>query len=196
MIFILFIPFLMLGCTAFLICAAVPPIQRFALGVSLWCVAWIPGMMAILTVVIFFSVGADALRRWVHWDPGASLAFNHHGLSWAGWLGFSAAILVVALGASVISLIHGIVMRRLTLSLFRLYLAGVSFCVGMLSFGFLAFAFAEKVGLVDHAFAAWSSCLLFATALSYLCFRNAERFRGSYPKTLPIVTHEEFGANP
>jgi hypothetical protein len=105
----------------------------------------------------------------------------------------TAAALAVWAGASIITVAHGIVIRRLTLPLFRLYLAAVSFCVGVLSSGFLVLALGDRIDKHEHVSLMWTVCFLLASALSYACYRNAPRFRGRYPKAFPIVTQEEFG---
>jgi hypothetical protein len=192
-IFILVVPFLMAGCSAFIVCAAIPPLQRFALGASLWFVACVPCIVGLLLVMALCDIGAHAVGELFRWDPGMLTRFSGRGLSWPGWLGLTAAALAVGAGASIITVAHGIVIRRMTLSLFKLYVAFVSFGVGVLSSGFLAIAIGDKIDMSEHVLPTWTVCLLLAVALSRICYRNARLFRGTYPKTFPIVTREEFG---
>jgi hypothetical protein len=54
-------PFLAFGCASFLLCAAIPPLRRFALSSSLWCVACVPCLLTILAAIIVCSAGAGSL---------------------------------------------------------------------------------------------------------------------------------------
>ncbi|HEY1993459.1 MAG TPA: hypothetical protein VGG81_03575 [Edaphobacter sp.] len=191
MIFFIAFPFLAVGCACFLLGAAVPPLRRFALSSSLWCIACIPCLFAFLAAVVLWSLGVDALRRLLRMDFGASLSF--HQTSLLGWFLAITAIIVTVAGATAITLIHGIIIRRLTLALFRLYVAVVSFGVGILACSFVLFTFAMHLLSLAAFLPAVLASLLAATALASVCFRNASGFRGSYPQRLPVVSPEEFG---
>jgi hypothetical protein len=191
MIFFIAFPLLAVGCACFLLCAAVPPLRRFALSSSLWCIACIPCLFAFLAAVVLWSLGVDALRRILRMDFGASLSF--HQTSLLGWFLAIAAIVVTVAGATAITLIHGIIIRRLTLALFCLYVAVVSFGVGILTCSFVLFAFAMHLLSLTAFLPAALASLSAASALAYACFRNATGFRGSYPQRLPVVTPGEFG---
>jgi hypothetical protein len=191
MILFIVFPFLALGCVCFLVCAAIPPFRRFALSSSLWCVACVPCLLAILTAVVLCSLGVNALQRLMKPDFGASLGVYQ--TSWLGWfVGISTFVFTVT-GATAITFIHGIVIRRLTLALFRLYVAVVSLGVGILTCSFVLFAFAMHLLSPIAFLPVGLASLLVATALAYACFRNASGFRGSYPQRFPVVTSEEFG---
>jgi len=116
MILFIAFPFLAAGCACFLFCAAIPRLRRFALSGSLWWVACIPCLFAILTGLILWSLGLDALRRLLRPDLAASLSV--HQTSWLGWLLAIITLVVTVTGATAITLIHGIIVRRLTLALF------------------------------------------------------------------------------
>jgi hypothetical protein len=191
MILFIVFPFLAVGCAIFLLCTAIPPLRRFALSSSLWCVACVPCLLAILPAIILCSLGVDAFHRLFKPYFGASLSV--HQTSWQGWLLAAIALLVMAAGASAMTLIHGIIMRRLTLALFRLYVAAVSFGVGILTCSFVLFAFATHLLSLPTFLPAAIASLLAASALAYICFRSASDFRGSYPQRFPVVTPEEFG---
>src|SRR5271170_2997877 len=118
MILFIVFPFLAAGCVSFLVCAAIPPLRRFALSGSLWCVACVPCLLAILTVIVLWSAGAYALRQFFKLDPVTSISV--HQTSWIGWLLAIATLVITIAGATVITLLHGIIIRRLTLALFRL----------------------------------------------------------------------------
>jgi hypothetical protein len=191
MILFIAFPFLAAGCACFLLCAAIPRLRRFALSSSLWWVACIPCLFAILTGLILWSLGLDALRRLFRPDLAASLSV--HQISWLGWLLTITTLIVTVTGATAITLIHGVIVRRLTLALFRLYVAGVSFGVGVLTCSFVLFAFATHVLSLTAFLPAALVSLLAASALAYTCFKNASGFRGSYPQRFTVVTPEEFG---
>jgi hypothetical protein len=184
-------PFLAFGCASFLLCAAIPPLRRFALSSSLWCVACVPCLLTILAAIIVCSAGAEAFHRFFKLDFDASVSF--HQTSWLGWgIAIISFVLTVA-GATFITIVHGIITRRFTLALFRLYVAGVSFGVGILTCSFVLFAFATHLlSFIAFGLVAFAS-LLAASALAYACFTKAPDFRGSYPQRFPVVTPEEFG---
>jgi hypothetical protein len=57
MILFIVFPFLAVGCTSFLLCAAIPHLRRFALSSSVWRVAYVP-----CTLVIFARL--NRVERW------------------------------------------------------------------------------------------------------------------------------------
>ena len=191
MILFVVFPFLAIGCASFLFCAAIPPLRRYALSSSLWWVACVPCLLAILAAIILWSAGLYALRQF--FKPSFGTSISMHQTSLTGWFLSIATILIVIAGATTITLIHGIVIRRLTLALFRLYVAAVSFGVGILACTFVLLLFAEHLLSLTAGLPAALGSLFAAVALAYTCFRNASGFRGSYPQRLPIVTPEEFG---
>jgi hypothetical protein len=197
MILFIAFPFVAAGCAAFLFCAAIPPLRRFALSSSLWCVACVPCLLVIFATVILWSAGITALQKLLQ-SPFAISAGVHRS-SWTDWLFFSIAVIVALAGTTVITLIHGIIIRRLTLALFRLYATAVSFGVGILSCAFLSLSFGEHLWTLTFRAPTAFMSLLLASALAYVCFRSAPHFRGSYPQRFPVVTYEEFdwkGQNP
>jgi len=138
MILFIAFPFLVMGCVCFLLCAAIPPLRRFALSSSLWCLACVPCLFGILAAVVLWSLGVHALRRLMKPDFGASLSL--HQTSWLGWFVAITTFVITVAGATAITFIHGIIIRRLTLALFSLYVAAVSFGVGILTCSFVLFA--------------------------------------------------------
>jgi hypothetical protein len=190
MIFEIALPFLALGCAAFLIFAAIPKLCPFALSISLWCVAFAFCLIAAVLALLLVSTGIatfhDLFQRHSFSLPNAG---DH---SWIGWVLCSFVVVATLAGATAITAVHGIITRRLTLALFRIYLAAVSFGVGILSCAFVFPVLNDH--LFDMAFIvpATSLGILLTSALSYVCFKNASRFRGSYPQRFPIVTLEEF----
>jgi hypothetical protein len=190
MIFEIALPFLALGCAAFLIFAAIPRLRPFALSISLWCVAFALCLIAAVLALLLASTGIAAFHELFRRHSFTLPNIGDH--SWIGWLLFSLVIVATLAGATAITAVHGIITRRLTLALFRIYLAAVSFGVGILSCAFVLLVLSDH--LFDMAFVipATGLGLLLTSALSYACFKNASRFRGSYPQRFPVVTLEEF----
>jgi hypothetical protein len=190
MIFFIVFPFLALGCAAFLFSAAIPKLRRFALSSSLWCVACAICLIAVVITLALIGTGIAALHGLFQRPFLGSMHFGQS--SWIGWLFLGFALITTVVGATAITLLHGIVIRRFTLALFRLYLAAVSFGVGVLSCALLIMAFGEHFLLLTFPIPAVLFSILIALALSYACLRIAPQFRGSYPQRFPIVTPEEF----
>jgi hypothetical protein len=191
MILFIVFPFLTIGCVCFLLYAAIRPLRRFALSSSLWCVACVPCLLAIFAAVILWSIGVDALRRFLKPDFGTTFSFHQPSL--LGWVLVITTVGITIAGAAATTFIHEIIIRRLTLALFRLYVAFVSFGVGVLTCSFVLFPFALHLLSLTAFLPSALASLAAASALAYACFRNASGFRGSYPERFPVVTPEEFG---
>jgi hypothetical protein len=106
----------------------------------------------------------------------------------------SGTVLAIIVFASIAAILHQTLIHRITLALFRIYVAGVAFGIGLL----LGLLVAVGVGMADIVIShSWFIFLTFtlvaATGISLLCYRYASSFRGSYPQNFPIVTFEEFG---
>jgi hypothetical protein len=82
MIFFLAVPFLVLGCVCFLVCATIRPLRRFALSSALWCVACVPCLFSILAAVLLWSFGVDAAHRFVRPDFGTAISCPSSIISW------------------------------------------------------------------------------------------------------------------
>ena len=191
MIFFIVFPFLAIGCVTFLICSVIPPLRRFTLSASLWCVACIPCLMASLIMCGLSSIGLHKILALLQWNNGSDITF--HQTSWSGWLFFFIVLIAVIAGATIITLLHGIIIRRLTLALFRIYVGAVSFGVGVSIYLLLSLTFAMRLLEPARYLPAALLGFLFAVSLAYVCFKNASLFRGPHPTRLPIVTLEEFG---
>ncbi len=154
----------LLCCSSFL--------RRFALGSSLWCVACFPCLGASLGALLLIVTGTDKLQDYLHRDHFSFMDFDS---SWRIPLPIILMFVATMLGATVITAIHGLIVRRITLALFRLYVAAVSFCVGLISGGF------ATVCLNWH-FHSWKPTLisgplsrltLSSLSRGILCFRHA-----------------------
>jgi len=177
-------PFLLSGCAAFLICAFIPQIRRFALSASLWCVACGPCLAAAFIGVVLAEKATDTIH-------GGML---HSLFSVEGKLTLACMAAVAMAGATAITLAHGWVIRRITLRLFRLYLTGVTIGIGVL------IAFATGIALlIDFtrlqsftAFVYTVLLLVIPRSLASFAYRNAAGFRGKRPEFLIPISADEF----
>jgi uncharacterized protein YacL len=104
------------------------------------------------------------------------------------------ALAMIAL-ASIIAMLHQAVIHRLTLALFRLYVAGVGFGIGLLLSVLLAVGLAAASIHIPHPGPSFLIlAILSASTTALLCFRNAPSLRGRLPRNFPIVTEGEFRA--
>jgi hypothetical protein len=116
------LPFLTSGCIVFITCAIILKWRRFALPGSLWCVALGPSFL--ISLLIF------------------GLIYKMFGLSDFGasrYVVIAAGVLSSAV-ASIVAFAHNQIMALLSDRLFRLYVTGVSFGVGMLFASILVIA--------------------------------------------------------
>ena len=177
--------FLAIGCSSFVVCALVPRLRRYALGVSLWFLVWAllsPGMLLLNTVGL--GILAQGHARVI--VPLNDFAWHHVKLIAV------ANALLVAVIATGVALLHGWMIRRVTFALFRVYLAAVSGGVGLL-FSLLALL----VLLADTADGGLSVIGFFVLlgvmmGLAVFCYRRAADFRAARPESLQPVTAEEY----
>ena len=101
-------PFLLSGCAAFLICSFIPHLRRFALSASLWCVACGPCLAAVFIALVLAEKAADTIHS----------GMLHSLFSIEGKLALACMALVAMAGAAAITLVHGWIVRRLTLNFF------------------------------------------------------------------------------
>ena len=74
----LLLPFLVGGLVVFLVCLAIPWLQRFALSAALWCLALFPGLLLWLLIEVGAEFGQEALGRrfaYPHWQMALWHAF-------------------------------------------------------------------------------------------------------------------------
>jgi hypothetical protein len=177
--------FLAIGCGSFVVCALVPRLRRYALGVSLWFLVWAllsPGMLLLNTV----GLGILAQGHAHVIVPLNEFAWHHVKLIAV------ANALVVAVIATGFALLHGWMIRRVTFALFKVYLTAVSGGVGLL-FSSLA----ALLLLVDSVGSAISSLVFFVMLgvmlmLAAFCWRRAEEFREARPERWQPVAAEEY----
>ena len=119
----------------------------------------------------------------------------HSLFSIEGKLALACMAAVAMVGAGVITLVHGWIVRRLTLNLFRLYLTGVTAGVGVL------IALATGIVLLINFTRLQSSTAFVYTvlisaipsSLAFFVYRNAAEFRGKRPEFLNPIFTDEFG---
>ena len=148
--------FLLLGSLVFIVCALVPWTREYALSAALWCAMWGPS-----SVVLMILAGAGVLTAalvtksgdaWLLHAPRMVAAF--------GWTYLVAGALATLIVATASACVHQIVVKRLTLALFRLYSAAVSAGIGGV-FGCCLGLWIMSKGLSGSAwFALWLLCML------------------------------------
>jgi hypothetical protein len=179
------VAFLMAGCGSFIVCALVPRLRRYALGVSLWFLVWAllsPGMLLVNTVGL--GILAQGHARVI--VPLNDFAWQHVKLLAV------ANALFVAVIATGVALLHGWILRRMTFALFQVYMTAVSAGVGLL-FSLLTLL----VLLAENAGGGLSSLgffvlLVVMAGLTVFCWRRAADFRAARPERLQPVTAEEY----
>jgi len=178
--------FLAIGCGSFVVCALVPQLRRYALGVSLWFLVWAllsPGVLLLNTVGL--GILAQGHARVI--VPLNDLAWHHVKLIALANIVFVAAI---ATGAAVA---HGWMIRRVTFSLFKVYLTAVAGGVGLLvSFLVVLMLLVDSIGgaISSLAFFVMLGVML---VLAWFCWRRAEEFRTGRPERWQPVSVEEYG---
>jgi hypothetical protein len=197
MIVFLIIPFLFVGAIAYLICAAIPMLRRFAMPYSLWILSLSIGVYLWEAIILVLAIGHD---QWnVHANQLHLSQFKDFTLPQSKAISIASitALTATCLGiASAVTLVHQAIIHRVTLALFRLYVAGVSFGVGTTFFlpAFLLLAARSSPPSLQTAamFAALVPGLAAALALAFFCFHRSSQFRGAYPQDFSLVSQEEF----
>src|SRR5579875_2056705 len=116
MLLLLPIPFVELGCLAFLLAALIPPARRLSLGLSLWFASFGVFLTAIVGAIILAFVGADYAKN-------AVLPLGARGMGAGSWGSFASkqimligcvVILLAAILATGLSMLQGVLVRRIT----------------------------------------------------------------------------------
>jgi hypothetical protein len=117
------LPFLASGCIVFIVCASILRWRRFALPASLWCVALGPSFLISMLLIglIYQRLGG----------------FSHSGVS--RYVLITAGVLAV-LTSSIATFVHSQIVTFFSNRLFRVYVTGVSFGVGILFASLLVIA--------------------------------------------------------
>ena len=190
----LLLPFLVGGLAVFLVCLAIPWLQRFALSAALWFLALLPGLLLWLLIEVGATHGQETLGRqtsyprWERWF-------------WHAFSSSAAQVTLIAVGmagtivmATAIAVVHQFVIQRVTFALFRLYAGFVT--------GGVAVLWGSLVGAVVASYlnAPWEVAFVVVLALvvalgwggARLGYRIARRLRSRAPLRFTWITEDEF----
>lgn len=190
----LLLPFLVGGLVVFLVCLAIPWLQRYAMSVALWFLALLPGLLLWLLIEVGAAFGQDALVRHL-WYPRWEMSL------WQAFSSSAAQTTLVVLGmastivlATMVAVVHQFVIQRLTFALFRLYAGFVT--------GGVAVLWGSLVGAVVASYldAPWEVAFVVVTTLvtalgwggARLGSRIARRLRGRAPLRFTWISEEEY----
>lgn len=197
MIVFLILPFLFIGSVAYLLCVAIPGLRRFAMPSSLWLLSLCIGVLFWVSIILGLAIGREL---WNAHAPQLHLrSLKEFALPQTK--AFTAAYIVVLLAtcltlASIITVMHQAIIHRLTLALFRLYVAGISLGVGIVFFAplfLLAASEAPSPAFQTAAFiVAAIAALASSISLAFFSFSRSSQFRGHYPRNFAFVSREEF----
>src|SRR5580658_2660415 len=128
----LLLPFLVGGLAVFLVCLAIPWLQRFALSAAMWFLALLPGLLLWLLIEVGAAFGQEAVVRQLsnpRWEMSLWHAFSSSAAQTTLVAVGMAGTVVMATG---IAVVHQFVIQRLTFALFRLYAGFVTGGVAVL----------------------------------------------------------------
>jgi hypothetical protein len=193
MLLLLPLPFIVLGCFSFCCFANIAQTRRFALGSALWLAAFGGFLPAAAILALLLAVGTPTLSEHLHSNLRSNFAAGPHRMAI-----ITAAVIIVltsATGASAVAILHGIIVRRLTYSLFRLYVTAVA-CGVSIPFGlYWGSLLAYRLKLNDTSFAVvtylWTLCCVIG--MIWQTYSNAQDFRSHRPDTLNPIAPEEYG---
>jgi hypothetical protein len=183
------IGFLAAGCMAFFLCAAIAPLRRFALGISLWLAIW-----SVLVPAAFFpNIYLLGLLSLVHIHD--TVPINEIALHHVKTLALINGIFIAIL-ATTASALHGWLMRRTTLALFHIYITAVTLGVTFL-FTWLVFVVTLVVAGDKLLFAtACALPCLVLSGVSLFAWRHPSGFRAARPQKLQPITPAEYDTIP
>jgi hypothetical protein len=179
--------FLAAGAVVFVLCAGVPWMRRFALSAALWCAVWGPCTIAWMLFTAMVGIAAEyglnhAGRVDLHvddWVRGFGL-----GMFWL-------AVASTAAVATVVAWLHQVLVKRMTLVLFRLYATLVAAGIGSV-WGWAA-GFAMVAYEVPYRPAVWIVTMVGLVAVfGWGAYRGARVLRGEAPERFTWITREEF----
>jgi hypothetical protein len=183
--------FLLLGSVAFLICALLPWMRRYALSTALWFAVWGP-----CAVVLMLVAGMGVVTGALVMKAGGTYAVNAPRLASAvGWTYLIAGSLAIAAVATGVAWLHQKLIHRFTLALFRLYAAAVSAGIGSVLGWCLGWWIAAK-GASAHEFLWWVTGMVALMAgFGLVAYVGARGLRGNAPTRFTWITPEEFAGN-
>jgi hypothetical protein len=179
--------FFTIGCVVFMLFSAIPAMRRFALGSALWLAAW--GVMS-PGIILVNALGLGVLSQiHAHENLPVNQPLLHHLKTVA-----VANAAVFSGVATLITLCHGFLMRRITLALFRFYLSAMALGVGFL--GCLLALLAVDALRPNPSLASFvGSALLAGTVacmVTSVCYRHPTDFRSTRPTRLQPVSESEY----
>lgn len=179
--------FLIIGAAVFVVCAALPPLRRFALSSALWCAMWGPSIAGLIVLAGSALVAGVSLAQ----HNGVS-NFHLPPLSHSiGWTLALCVVLAIAVLASFIAWLHQAAIHRLTFALFRLYAAVVSAGLGSVVGIWLAWWLIGRQ--IEFAPVLALACIVALTiGFGMAAFRGARSLRGNPPTAFTWITEEEF----
>jgi hypothetical protein len=181
--------FLPLGSTVFLVCLPFPRTRQYALSAALWCAMWGPCSVALMVLAGVGLVAAAFITK-----SGDMQTFHAPRLlSVFGWSYLIAGVLITTVVATASAWIHQVVVRRLTLALFRLYSAAIAGGIGSV-FGWTLGWWMMYRELSGYAWlVVWGICMLaLIVGFGAAAFKGARTLRGEPPKNLTWITPAEF----
>jgi len=181
--------FLLIGSIVFLVCLPLPWTRQYALSVALWCAMWGPCSVTLMVLAGVGLVAAAFVTK-----AGDLQTFHAPRLLSAfGWSYLIAGVLITTVVATASAWIHQVVVRRLTLALFRLYSAAVSAGIGSV-FGWTLGWWMMYQQLSGYVWLVlWGICMLALIAgFGAAAFKGARGLRGEPPKDFTWITPAEF----
>ena len=179
--------FLTVGCVVFMIFSAIPALRRFALGSALWLAAW--GVMS-PGIILINALGLGVLAQ-IH--VHARLPLNQPVLHHLKIIAVANATIFSGI-ATLMTLCHGFLIRRITLALFRLYVTAVALGVGLL--GCLLALLAIDALRPNPSLPSFVGTVLLAGTVACLvasvCYRHPADFRSTRPTKLQPVSEPEY----
>jgi hypothetical protein len=188
----LILPFFFAGVIAFLICATLRPLRRFAFSSALWFVALLPAVFGSLLLLGLGKAATEQMvsSRSLFIQPLLKLVQSRV----VGNIATVVTVLLVIAFASIVAILHQTLIHRITFALFRIYVAGVGFGIGLLIWLLILVGIGSAGIEISHTATAFLLLMLtLAAGTSFLCYRYAQSFRGTYQRNLPVVSPEEFG---
>jgi hypothetical protein len=182
--------FLVAGAAAFVICAAIPPLRRYALSAALWFACCGPTAVALIVLVIL-AEAADAYLT----SPGHRPSLQGFQIpalplvpGW-GWLILGASVMAVV--ATIAAWLHQKIVRRSTLALFQLYATAVSVAIGAV-FGLCLEGWMLSAG-IRNSWVWWLiSMPVLMAAFGFFAYRSARSLRGKAPTRFTWISVEEY----
>jgi hypothetical protein len=179
--------FLAVACIAFFVCVAVPPLRRFALGTAFWLAA----VAVLLPAAFFVNVAAVGLLTEKHLH--AHIPLNAYAVKHVESIALINAIGIL-LVASIACVAHGFIVRRVTLALFRLYVAIVTVAVAV-TLAWVSYLIVSVVTGSNMLGALVAIASLTLAATSIVTWRDARQFRAARPQWLQPISVERYESN-